>query len=252
MYGRDSRQYQSAASNKVDGYLSTEAILKSDDTIDAFAEMFRHDGDDVDLVGGSVVAGTIVDGICRDIMNHANLQYNEQEHQMPEDVFNKLVENITRWRDTMETTGYALVTDPLCWHSELHDNDGKSVGFVAGETDMLVIAPDGTVSIIDFKTAKYSWETQQRQTGVQFDPSTRENIASFEDYIEALDKRYNPRYEFGARQKHTSREHYTSQINAYKQMVVNCTGANVTHLQLMGFQVTSIRGTGDFTMFYGI
>jgi len=31
---------------------------------------------------------------------------------------------------------------------------------------MVVVAPDGSITIIDFKTATRSWETEERPTGI--------------------------------------------------------------------------------------
>jgi len=62
--------------------------------------------------------------------------------------FIQLVEDAVAIYRDFKQRGYVLSTDEVVWF-----NNFKKYGYVAGATDMLAIAPDGTVEIIDFKTS---------------------------------------------------------------------------------------------------
>jgi len=73
--------------------LQSDDILKSNDTVNAVAKMFAHDGDNLFEVSGSVISGTIVDDICRRVFAHDEIHY-DPSFMMSEDCFNTLFENI--------------------------------------------------------------------------------------------------------------------------------------------------------------
>lgn len=236
LYGEDTIYAQRANIN-VDGYLQNDDILKSDDTINAVAKMFARNGDDLFEVTGSVISGTIVDDICRQVFSHNTVKY-DQSLMMSEDCFNSLIKNIEQERDRLEALGYALITDKVCWYGTVKDKDGNPLN-IAGETDMVAIAPNGAITIIDFKTATRSWKTIEQQTGIN----------TTQQYIDAIDKIY--RGEFGSRQKLTARQAYTNQLNVYRQLITSCTGATVANIQLLGF-CTNIDLSKNRIMLRGI
>lgn len=248
--GTDSEMYHDLEQNVLGGYEATEEIMKSDDTINAIADLFAHDGDNLFIPGASVISGTIIDGIARRVINHEDVKY-DSEFKMSEDTFNKLVSDIVKWRDLMENSGFVLVTDPLCWHTELFDKNGQSVGLVAGESDMIAISPTGEITLIDFKTSKRSFETEKRTSSSSINETTGEITTGEDfDYIDALDKVYTGK--FGARQQRTARDFYTSQTNAYAQMIIRCTSAKVTSIQLMGFTTDISNVRGNYTLLHSI
>lgn len=250
LYGTDSEIFHNLEQNVLGGYEATEDIMKSDDTINAIADMFAHDGSNLFLPGASVISGTIIDGIARRIINHENVKY-DADFKMSEDQFNKLVADIVKWRDNMENLGFVLVTDPLCWHTELFDKDGQSVGLVAGESDMIMVSPTGEITLVDFKTSKRSFEIERRSYGITTNQETGgiENGAEY-DYIDALDKVYTGK--FGARQQRTARDFYTSQTNAYAQMINRCTSVKVSGIQLMGFRTDISSVNGNYSLLANI
>ena len=237
-YGNNQRDAERFYLN-LDGYFQNDDILISDDTINALSTLLARDGDNLFEVSSSTVSGTIVDEIARNVFAHKKIG-NAPRFKMNDNTFSKLIQDLEKERDRWEALGYAIVTDSMCFHGEIQDSNGNTVR-VAGETDMLAIAPDGSITIVDFKTAKKSWETKQRPTGPQ----------STEETIDALDWQYSRRYDLGKRQRSTARVFYTNQLNAYRQMLTNCTGQTVANLQLMGFQ-TDISQSSDRILLHKI
>jgi len=139
---------------------------------------------------------------------------------MTEEVFNKIVEDLKKQKAFLDKMGYVTITDPLFWHCELFDKNKQSQGFVAGETDMVAVDKDGHIVIIDFKSSKHSW------------------VADKNGYIEALDLRYKGG-KWQARQKATTRDRYTDQLNSYAKMIESCTGLQASKLYVLGAQFDS-------------
>lgn len=226
LYG-DNNIYSDRANINIDGYLQSDDILKDDDTINALAKLFAHDGDNLFEPFASVISGSIVDDIARRVFGHIDIQYEQEpdiSKYMSEKAFDKLVKDLTARREELEKAGFVLITEPICWHGELLDKNGKSQGLVAGETDMLAIAPDGSVTIIDYKTSKRSFKINEV-------PSPNGTTTT---YVEAFDKQYSKRYAFGQRQMLTAREGYTNQLNAYRQLITQQTGLSVGTIEIMG------------------
>lgn len=232
LYGTDSELAERCKINP-DGYFQTDDILKSDETINSIAKLFAHTDTDLFLPGASVISGSIIDGIARDILAGKTLNYEDVDQRISEEIFDKLVDDLKKFKDKMETLGYVLYTQPTCLYYEKTNPDGTKVK-IAGEPDLIAIAPDGNISLIDFKTSKYSFELQD----VIVSGTVGGNIQT-EKKREALDKDYGKTSAFGRRQQHTAREIYTNQLNAYAQMIQECTGSSVCNLQLMGITVTT-------------
>ena len=240
LYGTDSELAERCKINP-EGYFQTDDILKSDETINSIAKLFAHTDTDLFLSGASVISGSIIDGIARDILAGKTLNYEDVDQRMSEEIFDKLVDDLKKFKDKMEVLGYVLYTQPTCLYYEKTNLDGTKVK-IAGEPDLIAIAPDGNMSLIDFKTSKYSFELQD----VIVSGTLGENIQT-EKKREALDKDYGKASEFGRRQQHTAREIYTNQLNAYAQMIQECTGSSVCTLQLMGITVTTESPRGNWS-----
>lgn len=240
LYGTDSELAERCKINP-EGYFQTDDILKSDETINSIAKLFAHTDTNLFLPGASVISGSIIDGIARDILAGKTLNYEDVDQRMPEEVFDKLVDDLKKFKDKMETLGYVLYTQPTCLYYEKTNPDGTKVK-IAGEPDLLAIAPDGNITLIDFKTSKYSFELQD----VIVSGTVGGNIQT-EKKREALDKDYGKTSAFGRRQQHTAREIYTNQLNAYAQMIQECTGSSVCSLQLMGITVTTESPRGNWS-----
>ena len=214
-----------------DGYLQNDDILISDDIIDAISTLLARNGDNLFEVTATTVSGTIVDEIARNVFSHKQLN-NQPRFKMSDQTFNKLIQDLEKERDRWEALGYTIVTEGLCFYGEIQDSNGNTVK-VAGETDMITISPGGRITIVDYKTAKRSWDIRQRPTGI----NTTEAV------IDAIDWVYG-NTEFGRRQRSTARVFYTNQLNAYRKLITNCTGSTVANLQLMGFQ-TKIKDSNN-------
>lgn len=240
LYGTDSELAERCKINP-EGYFQTDDILKSDETINSIAKLFAHTDTNLFLPGASVISGSIVDGIARDILAGKTLNYEDIDQRMSEEVFDKLVDDLNKFKEKMETLGYVLYTQPTCLYYEKTNQDGTKVK-IAGEPDLIAIAPDGNISLIDFKTSKYSFELQD----VIVSGTLGGNVQT-EKKREALDKDYGKTSEFGRRQQHTAREIYTNQLNAYAQMIQECTGSSVCNLQLMGITVTTESPRGNWS-----
>ncbi len=240
LYGTDSELAERCKINP-EGYFQTDDILKSDETINSIAKLFAHTDTNLFLPGASVISGSIIDGIARDILAGKTLNHEDVDQRMPEEVFDKLVDDLKKFKDKMETLGYVLYTQPTCLYYEKTNPDGTKVK-IAGEPDLLAIAPDGNITLIDFKTSKYSFELQD----VIVSGTVGGNIQT-EKKREALDRDYGKTSAFGRRQQHTAREVYTNQLNAYAQMIQECTGSSVCNLQLMGITVTTESPRGNWS-----
>lgn len=203
----------------LEGYLKSDEFLKSDDTVTALAKMLKHDQTKLFQTWGSTQTGNYFDEIARNIFAGVNLQY-DPKYQMTEEVFNKIVEDLKKQKAFLDKMGYVTITDPLFWHCELFDKNKQSQGFVAGETDMVAVDKDGHIVIIDFKSSKHSW------------------VGDKNGYIEALDLRYKGG-KWQARQKATTRDRYTDQLNSYAKMIESCTGLQASKLYVLGAQFDS-------------
>lgn len=203
----------------LEGYLQSDEFLKSDDTVTALAKMLKHDGTRLFQTWGSTQTGNYFDEIARNIFAGVDLQY-DPKYQMTEELFNQIVEDLKKQKQFLEKMGYVVITDPLFWHCELFDKDGQSQGFVAGETDMVAVDKDGHIVVIDFKSSKHSW------------------VANKNGYVEALDLRYKGG-KWQVRQKGTTRDKYTDQLNSYAKMIETCTGLQASKLYVLGAQFDS-------------
>lgn len=77
--------------------------------------------------------------------------------------------------------GWKLNALPITWHQEFN-----SVGYVAGQTDLIGIDKDGGIHIIDFKTSKYSflqdYSINDTTVQLQQDYAAELNILTKEDF----------------------------------------------------------------------
>lgn len=62
--------------------------------------------------------------------------------------FENTIDDLYKLGIVYEKLNWELITDPIVWYSNFKK------GYVAGETDMLAVDPNGNIHIVDFKTSK--------------------------------------------------------------------------------------------------
>ena len=188
--------------NDVEGF---DHVLRIFDNI----QKDKNGNEYVFLPKASVISGTILDDIQRQLFEGVDVQY-DPAFRMSEDTFNKFKQNVLKKKKEFEDQGYIIITDRYCWYTDE----------IAGETDMLLIDKDGNIHIVDFKTSSVGPFTPNSK--VQF---TNEDGS---EYIPAIDTKYKSA-------AFTSRKEYTDQLSMYALMIQAVSGIPVTDIRLLGY-----------------
>lgn len=251
-YGDDSDTYKNHSID-LSVYLTDDIIndresIKSISYITALGKNIRGNLK-LDLVSRAVVAGQILDEICRSFFA-GNTVINKPEYKMSQTSFDQLITDLTEQKKLYEDRGWVLSTEPYCWHCVLADGTK-----IAGETDMIGIDKEGDIHIIDFKTSKYSFAQEQALvssplSGQEWIDVTQglldENLipanAERRIYNRALDNKNKT-------QSITAREAYEDQQTTYANMIRASLEGNsdVKSIELLTFQVRTKAGINEKT-----
>lgn len=182
---------------------------------------------DFEVASRSVIAGQIIDKICRDFFAGRTV-VNKPKYMLPDRYFDKLIKQLTKQKEIYDGRGWHLITDPLCWRAVV---DGQRI---AGETDMVAVDENGKLHIIDFKTSKYSFKEEE---GEVIPVLGEQGMLTVQKTIPALDHMTKS-------QSRTAKNVYTDQQTFYANMIrADLQGlVEVESVELLGFQVRTRAG----------
>lgn len=225
------------------GYFVNEDIIKN--SPQQIAEILERD-----IPGRSVIAGTIIDEICREFFA-GNAVENKPDYRMDDKTFSQFIEKLKEIKKSFDDRGWILDTTPYVWHTRL--DNGK---YVAGETDMLAITPDGKIVVLDFKTTIKSVKpkigyleesivedeeeesSSERYVFVDDESEIPEQYRT-EEYKQKHPYVYRSDYEtatFGD-QNTTQVQQYSEQLTAYSMMIEKELDVAVDDMQLIVMQL---------------
>ena len=248
LYGKDSEMYNQY---KIDLSLYWhDDIINDEEAIESVAHIAaigNGDARGLNIPLRSVLAGSIVDEIAREVFSGRNIAY-DAKYKMPETVFNRLVQTLKDRKAEYEKQGFVLIADDINWRATLSIN-GKVMN-VAGNTDMIAVDKQGYIKIIDFKTSRSSFEQlryKDETGGVVrmynvLDESEIPEGSETEIFNDALDYQYR-------NANFTSREQYRHQLTMYMMLIQNQAqdGYEVTSMELLPFWIRIRAGINPVT-----
>lgn len=156
----------------------------------------------------STDAGTSVDKVVRDFFNSEKGTTITKPDNLSQEAFNSLLDALNTIRDNIEASGERFYANNLVLFHE--DSNGNRI---AGEVDILAIDKNGNFKIYDVKTSKYSFEDGKFETVLS--PQTV-----------------------------SSKDYYTLQLSAYKDLLKAQYGVDATGLALIPFVINMDSSTG--------
>lgn len=154
-------------------------------------------------------AGTAVDSIIRNFFT--SNQEAVKPANMSDEAFNSLISRLTEIRSNIEQTGERFLADNIVLYQ--HYQDGTRI---AGEVDILSVDKDGNFKIYDVKTSKYSFH------------DFRDKYGHTQNYFKNKSKTMNM----------SSKDYYTLQLSAYKNLFESQYRTPVTTLAILPFVLT--------------
>lgn len=190
--------------------------------------------------GPAVVVGSIIDEIARDFFNPAVDVENKKAYRMSDVTFNSIIKQLNKLQERFNDLGWVVDTNSYTWYGQF----GNGIK-MAGETDMIAIDKQGNVHILDFKTtsdlSKFDtqlyYKTKDLQGNDVWMPISKEKLpegAETRTSSSFLDDIATKQGEFG---KRTYAAQYARQLEAYRQLIQQQTGRNVTSLEVIPFAV---------------
>ena len=240
-YGKDSSEYDYYAID-LSFYIKGN-ILNDPDIVSAISSILCSE-----QPGPAVVVGSIIDEIARDFFNPNVTVQNKKEYRMSDVTFNSIISQLNKLQERFDKLGWVVDTHSYTWYGKF-----KNGVNMAGETDMIAIDKQGNVHILDFKTtsdlSKFDTQLQYKTKDLQGNdvwmPITKENLpegaevrmsTSFLDDVATK--------EHGTvLGKRTYAAQYARQLEAYRLLIQQTTGRNVTSLEVIPFAVE--YGTRD-------
>lgn len=235
-YGKDSFEYQRYHID-LSMYTKSQMLSKNEvyNTIQAISEIVSNE-----IPGPAVIAGQIVDEICRVFFAGEEL-VNKPEYKMTDAIFKDTVNRLSAIQFEFNQRGWVVDTTPYTWYFTAPNGQR-----VAGETDLIAIDREGNIHVLDFKTTRSKtrftevhqfksknpitgeevWQTipegQEAPEGVK-----PEDIRKTYPFFTEHDSRYNRNYA----------QQYARQLHMYRLMIQEQTGAKVTSLEIIPFYV---------------
>ena len=236
-YGEDSFEYKRY---KIDlsPYLRKQMLVGDElqKTITAVSEIVSND-----VPGAAVIAGQIVDEICRLYLSGEKVE-NKPEYKMTQAVFDDAIRAAKNVKKVLQERGWVLDTTPYTWY--MQSNNGTRI---AGETDLIAIDREGNIHILDFKTTKNKNRFKKIKMFKSKDPLSGEEVwkeipegmsapngVKEEDIIETypfFEEKLGDQYNYNYAQQ------YARQLNMYRLMVQSQLGRPVKSLEIIPFYV---------------
>lgn len=153
-------------------------------------------------------AGSAVDSIIRQYFTIRDVSKIVKPSNMSENAFIDLITTLNRVKSNMEQMGERFLADNIVLFQKYPDGTR-----VAGEVDILSIDKDGNFRIYDVKTSRYS----------------------FYDFTDRYGHKVNYFTTPSATQRMSTKDYYTLQLSAYKNLFESQYGVPVTKLSVMPF-----------------
>ena len=153
-------------------------------------------------------AGSAVDSIIRQYFTIRDVSKIARPSNMSENAFIDLITSLNRIKSNMEQMGERFLADNIVLFQKYSDGTR-----VAGEVDILSVDKDGNFRIYDVKTSRYS----------------------FYDFTDRYGHKVNYFTTPSATQRISTKDYYTLQLSAYKNLFESQYGVPVTKLAVMPF-----------------
>ena len=153
-------------------------------------------------------AGSAVDSIIRQYFTIRDVSKIARPSNMSENAFIDLITTLNRVKSNMEQMGERFLADNIVLFQKYPDGTR-----VAGEVDILSVDKDGNFRIYDVKTSRYS----------------------FYDFTDRYGHKVNYFTTPSATQRMSTKDYYTLQLSAYKNLFESQYGVPVTKLAVMPF-----------------
>lgn len=171
-------------------------------------------------------AGSAVDSIIRQYFTIKDVSKIVKPSNMSENAFIDLITILNRVKSNMELMGERFLADNIVLFQKYPDGTR-----VAGEVDILSVDTDGNFRIYDVKTGRYSFsETKGLNlfdwtiNGV---PATKEEVQRY------INKNFRKAFTLSSNM--STKDYYTLQLSAYKNLFESQYGVPVTKLAVMPF-----------------
>lgn len=152
--------------------------------------------------------GNAVDTVIRNFFTTDDVSKIERPSNMSEGAFKQLIDNLTEIKTAIEARGERFLTNNIVLFQKYDDGTR-----IAGEVDILSVDKDGNFRIYDVKTGRYSF--------YEFEDRNHRKVNYFEIK--------------GANQNMSTKNYYTLQLSAYKNLFESQYGIPVTQLAIMPF-----------------
>lgn len=153
-------------------------------------------------------AGSAVDSIIRQYFTIRDVSKIVKPSNMSENAFIDLITTLNNVKSNMEFLGERFLADNIVLFQKYSDGTR-----VAGEVDILSVDKEGNFKIYDVKTSRYS----------------------FYDFIDRYSHKVNYFNNPSATQRMSTKDYYTLQLSAYKNLFESQYGVPVTKLAVMPF-----------------
>lgn len=153
-------------------------------------------------------AGSAVDSIIRQYFTIRDVSKIVKPSNMSENAFIDLITTLNNVKSNMEFLGERFLADNIVLFQKYSDGTR-----VAGEVDILSVDKEGNFKIYDVKTSRYS----------------------FYDFIDRYGRKVNYFNNPSATQRMSTKDYYTLQLSAYKNLFESQYGVPVTKLAVMPF-----------------
>lgn len=153
-------------------------------------------------------AGSAVDSVIRQYFTIRDVSKIERPSNMSENAFVDLITTLNKIKSNMEQMGERFLADNIVLFQKYPDGTR-----VAGEVDILSVDKDGNFRIYDVKTSRYS----------------------FYEFTDRYGHKVNYFNTPSATQRMSSKDYYTLQLSAYKNLFESQYGVPVIKLAVMPF-----------------
>lgn len=153
-------------------------------------------------------AGSAVDSVIRQYFTIRDVSKIVKPSNMSENAFIDLITTLNNVKSNMELMGERFLADNIVLFQKYSDGTR-----VAGEVDILSVDKEGNFKIYDVKTSRYS----------------------FYDFIDRYGHKVNYFNNPSAAQRMSTKDYYTLQLSAYKNLFESQYGVPVTKLAVMPF-----------------
>nr|DAG91877.1 MAG TPA: Structural protein [Crassvirales sp.] len=153
-------------------------------------------------------AGSAVDSIIRQYFTIRDVSKIVKPSNMSENAFIDLITTLNNVKSNMELMGERFLADNIVLFQKYSDGTR-----VAGEVDILSVDKEGNFKIYDVKTSRFS----------------------FYDFIDRYGRKVNYFNNPSATQRMSTKDYYTLQLSAYKNLFESQYGVPVTKLAVMPF-----------------